>query len=560
MQAWDWLSSASSRVWLLVALHLVVTSLVVLLAAGGAFALRRGPARIRHALWLIAAIVLLFPVSSLSGWLPLRRLPHVAGWSRLRGGEGQVSSSTSDAVAIAPGARARPAVYDRGVLPVLSIAWALGCAVAALRALSRHRAVTALARRSRPADPGRETEALARVCRRLGARRPALWLLEDLAEPGVWGLLQPVLLLPAGLASRLVDGELEAVFSHELMHVRRRDAWTALVSTIGCLVFWFYPLAWLIDRRLLLEREQACDEGVLRSGGRREDYVGALWKVLCFGLHRPLGMVSLVGRSNLKRRLEMIRAERGLGRVTLRQRGLVAAVAGMALAVGLVSAAMAREGDASAARVYGVIYDESGAPVPGAQVSVQAADDGTWRADTITGGSGEYVVSGVPSGTYRVEVSRPGFKLIRRRDVRVAGEAAVKVDGVLQLGEVSEGLTIRADAPAKPQGQAKAPRSRAGGDVRPPRLVQSVRPEYPAAAREAKTEGVVCIEARVGVDGAVRALKLVGRACRSRARGGRHAGGPAVGLRAGTAERKAGRGRPHSEAQLHARRALLRRS
>jgi TonB family protein len=162
--------------------------------------------------------------------------------------------------------------------------------------------------------------------------------------------------------------------------------------------------------------------------------------------------------------------------------------------------------------VYGVIWDESGAPVRGATVSVQAADNGAWRADTTTGGSGEYLVSGVPDGTYRVEVSRPGFKLIRRHDVRMARGAAVKIDGILQLGEVAESLTIRADSPAapKPQVQARAPRARTGGDVRPPRLLRSATPEYPSAAREARIEGVVSLEARLGVDGTVRALKLLG--------------------------------------------------
>src|SRR5205823_4168611 len=42
-------------------------------------------------------------------------------------------------------------------------------------------------------------------------------------EPGVFGILKPVLLLPDGIAERLNPEQLEAVIAHELCHVRRRD-------------------------------------------------------------------------------------------------------------------------------------------------------------------------------------------------------------------------------------------------------------------------------------------------------------------------------------------------
>src|SRR5215469_15377764 len=44
-----------------------------------------------------------------------------------------------------------------------------------------------------------------------------------LLEPGIVGLFRPVLLLPAGIVSRLSPCQMDAILAHEFCHVRRRD-------------------------------------------------------------------------------------------------------------------------------------------------------------------------------------------------------------------------------------------------------------------------------------------------------------------------------------------------
>src|SRR4029077_8138415 len=67
-----------------------------------------------------------------------------------------------------------------------------------------------------------------------------------LLEPGVVGLVRPILLLPAGIAGRLTPPQLEAVLAHELYHVRRRDNLFASIHMIVEAMFWFHPLVWWI--------------------------------------------------------------------------------------------------------------------------------------------------------------------------------------------------------------------------------------------------------------------------------------------------------------------------
>ena len=43
---------------------------------------------------------------------------------------------------------------------------------------------------------------------------------ESVSSPVVWGILRPMLILPAGISSSLSAGQLEWVLLHELAHVR----------------------------------------------------------------------------------------------------------------------------------------------------------------------------------------------------------------------------------------------------------------------------------------------------------------------------------------------------
>jgi bla regulator protein BlaR1 len=94
-------------------------------------------------------------------------------------------------------------------------------------------------------------------------------------EPGVVGLVRPILLLPEGITERLTPSELEAVPAHELCHVRRRDNLFASIHMLVEAVFWFHPLVWWIGARLVEKRERACDEQVLNLGRRPDVYAGA---------------------------------------------------------------------------------------------------------------------------------------------------------------------------------------------------------------------------------------------------------------------------------------------
>jgi uncharacterized protein (TIGR03435 family) len=127
-----------------------------------------------------------------------------------------------------------------------------------------------------------------------------------LLEPGIVGWFHPLLLLPEGITDHLSPRQLDAVLAHELCHIRRRDNLTAAIHMIVEAIFWFHPLVWWIGARLVEEREQACDEAVLRDGNEPQDYAKGILNVCKRYLESPLPCVSGVTGSDLKKRIRTI--------------------------------------------------------------------------------------------------------------------------------------------------------------------------------------------------------------------------------------------------------------
>ena len=151
-------------------------------------------------------------------------------------------------------------------------------------------------------------------------------------EPGVFGILKPVLLLPDGIADRLTPNQLETVIAHELCHIRRHDNLTAAIHMVVETVFWFHPLVWWIRTRLVEERERACDEDVLRQADPHV-YAEGILNVCKFYLDSPLVCASGVTGADLKKRIEKIMTSQITHSLDWRRKLLLAAAGTAAVAV-----------------------------------------------------------------------------------------------------------------------------------------------------------------------------------------------------------------------------------
>ena len=165
-------------------------------------------------------------------------------------------------------------------------------------------------------------------------------------EPGVVGILKPVLLLPAGITERLTPAQLEAILAHEVRHVQRRDNLTAAIHMLVETIFWFHPLVWWIRARLMEERERACDEEVMQMGREPQVYAESILKVCEFYLASDSPCAAGVTGGELKRRIEEIMGNRYTRELSYGKRILLAAAAvaalGVPIAIGLLYAPAGR--------------------------------------------------------------------------------------------------------------------------------------------------------------------------------------------------------------------------
>jgi beta-lactamase regulating signal transducer with metallopeptidase domain len=307
--------------------HLWQTTLFAALALGATLLLGKGPARARYAIWLMASAKLALPSCVLIG------LAGAAGIDPASPPLGDLSR-TIDRVAApftgSPGiAPVVEPAHDEGpgAFAVLTLVWAAGCAALAASWWRRRRRVSRAVVSSRRIAAGRERAALDQARARVGSTLSTPLLVSPLVEqPGVYGVLSPVVLLPEGIAGRLSEDELETVLLHELVHIRRRDNLIGNLHRVLCCLFWFYPVAWLIERRLLVERERACDDAVLDLSAAPGVYVSGLLKVSLFCLGPRVAGVSAAG-SCLRERLAGIAAHPSGSRLGGLHRAIVAASA-----------------------------------------------------------------------------------------------------------------------------------------------------------------------------------------------------------------------------------------
>jgi hypothetical protein len=112
----------------------------------------------------------------------------------------------------------------------------------------------------------------------------------------------------------------------------------------------------------------------------------------------------------------------------------------------LVSALNCVDGWAQAtAQISGTVSDQSGAVLPGAEITATQTETGIVR-NTISNETGSYVLPNLPLGSYRLEVSLPGFRKFAQSGIVLQVNSNPVINAVLAVGQQTELVEVQANA------------------------------------------------------------------------------------------------------------------
>src|SRR5262245_28943573 len=95
--------------------------------------------------------------------------------------------------------------------------------------------------------------------------------------------------------------------------------------------------------------------------------------------------------------------------------------------------------------ISGTVTDQTGAALPGAGVSIKNVGTGISRS-LLTNEVGRYDAAALPVGTYEVTASLTGFQSLVRSGITLTVGRNAVVDMALQVGDISQSVTITAEA------------------------------------------------------------------------------------------------------------------
>jgi TonB family protein len=494
--AFQWWAAASTWWWPRFADHLWQTTVFALIILGAALVLKRGPARWRHTLCLVASVKFIVP-AALFFFLAQQTGLQLAFFSLLQAlDQNALLLITEPAVTIASSYEVTVFGNDwmfwEKLYLALTIVWLAGTACVALLWFVRRRRF----RSSLPSElanrAGREWIILEGARESLGMKREVgLMISARRIEPGVWRVWRPIIILPGSMTVLLDDSELEAILLHELIHIQRHDNLIGNFQLALCALLWFHPLVWFVARKLFDEREQACDERVMKICSSPEVYASSILKVVrfCFGW-RVAGVAGAASGTNLRRRIENImnnaNTKNAGGRMS---RLLAGTLVGLALLFLIGTGVYSRPHrvNATTRAADAVMSDAGPAVIVNSEKTVAPSEvQNTERS------ADKSKQPPPPNPAQPPQPPRPADKAQPAQPTQPTQPPQPPEPAATEAADIQDNDTDKSDK-----------QKRSADKLKKGELIEAPQPVYPEEAKKEKIEGVVTVAITVGDEGNV---------------------------------------------------------
>lgn len=344
----------------------------------------------------------------------------------------------------------------------------------------------------------------------------------DCEMPFTVGWLRPTILLPAS-AGTWEPERRQAVFLHELAHVKRWDWALQIIGRFSLAVYWWNPLVWIAWREFLKERELAADDVVLSMGARPSEYATHLVAIAGqLPLQRSMewAAVAMVSESQLERRVAAILAEdrdrRPIRKLMAVGGLLVAFAAAFPLAAVQAGADNARDKDLDQQSAAAFLLDEGKAALAAGRFEQadlvfqkveiedarQSAAARMWRAISQEKQNNQTAAAELFKGALAAAPPNSGL---------AATIMELYATDLRRLNQDDEAQKLAHVANAIWEAQERTPEAAPSHKVyrigeegaRAPVLVSKVEPQYSDDARLAKYTGSVLLEIEIDENGMV---------------------------------------------------------
>lgn len=158
-----------------------------------------------------------------------------------------------------------------------------------------------------------QVDILTKCMKKIKAKKmPEVICYPETRAPSLYGVLKPKIIISQDMVDRLTPEELEHIYLHELIHIRRGDILINWLMMIIQAIHWFNPMVWYAFNKVRKDREIFCNAQVLTylEPEKRKNYGNTIISLIEF-LSKPdwnqgtIGMAT--SKSEIKRRIIMIK-------------------------------------------------------------------------------------------------------------------------------------------------------------------------------------------------------------------------------------------------------------
>jgi TonB family protein len=242
----------------------------------------------------------------------------------------------------------------------------------------------------------------------------------------------------------------QMVLKHEFAHIKRKDGLFQIIQILVCAIYFFHPLVWLFNQRINEYREMACDD--FSSEGNKStsiEYARILVNIADELIQTRLNFFStsnfIIKKNELLKRVQYLTKEAKMNNLSKIKVCLV--LFGLLLLIVSLSWTKTDQYQTKTIRSSTITKETNNQIKPGMTgkiagtvkdhktkiflIGTKVFLDGT-NFSALTDQKGNFYLSNIPEGVYRLKASHLGFKTVIISNIRIQRKKTTHLDLLLE--------------------------------------------------------------------------------------------------------------------------------